>query len=138
MQENRGDAFWGEGTRCLRSAAPARPSTRSAASCCATQTYAMRIWTETTSASACATAVGKISTAIRKPDQIIQPWQFGHGEIKTTCLWLKGLPLLVPTSIAEGREQKCWKMPARASRGKDRSRTYRGIAEAMADQWGRR
>src|SRR6185436_20613766 len=53
--------------------------------------------------------VGLISSRIRKPDQIIQPWQFGHGEVKTTCLWLKGLPKLVPTNVVPGREQKCWK-----------------------------
>ena len=80
--------------------------------------------------------VGVISTRIRKPDQIIQPWQFGHGEVKTTCLWLKGLPKLVPTNVVEGREQRCWKMPPSPDRARERSRTYFGIAEAMADQWG--
>jgi hypothetical protein len=80
--------------------------------------------------------VGKISKAIRKPDQIIQPWQFGHGEVKTTCLWLKGLPPLVPTQIVAGRDQKCWKMPASPDRWKKRSLTYQGIADAMAAQWG--
>ncbi len=80
--------------------------------------------------------VGRISKAIRKPDQIIQPWQFGHGEVKTTCLWLKGLPLLEPTEYDEGREQKCWKQPAHKDRWKRRSRTYVGIAAAMASQWG--
>lgn len=80
--------------------------------------------------------VGRISKAIRLPDQIIQPWQFGHGEVKTTCLWLKGLPLLSPTEVVDGREQKCWKQPAHPDRWKRRSRTYAGIAAAMADQWG--
>ena len=82
--------------------------------------------------------VGRISTAIRKPDQIIQPWQFGHPEVKTTCLWLKGLPLLKPTEVVGGREQRCWKMSPRkgVDRGRERSRTYQGIAEAMAEQWG--
>jgi hypothetical protein len=80
--------------------------------------------------------VSKISTAIRKPDQIIQPWQFGHGETKATCLWLKGLPKLVPTDIVDGREARIHKMPPSADRWKERSRTYQGIADAMAAQWG--
>ncbi len=80
--------------------------------------------------------VSVISTKIRKPDQIIQPWQFGHGETKATCLWLKGLPLLKPTSIVEGREAKVHRMPPSPDRWKERSRTYQGIAEAMAEQWG--
>lgn len=80
--------------------------------------------------------VSIISSKIRKPDQIIQPWQFGHGETKRTCLWLKGLPLLVPTDIVEGREARIHKMSPSANRGKERSRTYVGIAEAMAMQWG--
>ena len=77
-----------------------------------------------------------ISTAIRKPDQIIQPWQFGHGETKATCLWLKGLPPLVPTNIVPGREARIHKMPPSPDRWKARSRTYSGIAAAMASQWG--
>ena len=77
-----------------------------------------------------------ISSKIRKPDQIIQPWQFGHGETKATCLWLKGLPKLVPTNIVEGREQRIHKMPPSPTRWKERSRTYQGIADAMAAQWG--
>lgn len=77
-----------------------------------------------------------ISTKIRKPDQIIQPWQFGHGETKATCLWLKNLPLLKPTNIVEGREGRVWKHPPGPDRWKSRSRTLQGIAEAMADQWG--
>lgn len=79
--------------------------------------------------------VGKISSAIRKPDQIIQPWQFGHGETKATCLWLKNLPLLVPTNIVEGREARVHRMPPSADRWKLRSTTYQGIADAMATQW---
>ena len=79
--------------------------------------------------------IGVISTKIRKPDQIIQPWQFGHGEVKSTCLWLKHLPKLKPTDIVEGREQRIHKMPPSKDRGKERSRTYKGIAKAMADQW---
>jgi site-specific DNA-cytosine methylase len=77
-----------------------------------------------------------ISSHIRKPDQIIQPWQFGHGETKATCLWLKNLPKLVPTNIVEGREQRIFKMPPSQDRGRLRSITYQGIADAMAEQWG--
>ena len=80
--------------------------------------------------------IGIISTRIRKPDQIIQPWQFGCGETKATCLWLKNLPLLKPTKIVDGREGRVWKEPPSAERWKNRSRTYQGIADAMADQWG--
>lgn len=80
--------------------------------------------------------VSIISTRIRKPDQIIQPWQFGHGETKKTCLWLKNLPKLTPTDIVEGREQRVWKMSPSPDRWKERSRTYPGIAAAMAEQWG--
>lgn len=80
--------------------------------------------------------IGIMSTNYRKPDQIIQPWQFGHGETKATCLWLQGLPLLKPTNIVEGREQRIWKMPPSADRAKLRSKTYEGIAKAMANQWG--
>lgn len=79
--------------------------------------------------------VSIISSAIRKPDQIIQPWQFGHGETKATCLWLKNLPPLVPTNIVEGREARVHRMPPGPDRWKERSRTYQGIADAMADQW---
>jgi site-specific DNA-cytosine methylase len=80
--------------------------------------------------------VGKISSAIRKPDQIIHPWQFGHGEAKTTCLWTKGLPALTPTDVVEGRENRIHRMSPGPNRWKERSRTYAGIAQAMADQWG--
>lgn len=80
--------------------------------------------------------IGVISTKIRKPDQIIQPWQFGHGETKATCLWLRGLPLLVPTNIVSGREARIHKMPPSPQRWKERSKTYQGIAAAMAAQWG--
>lgn len=79
--------------------------------------------------------VSIISSAIRKPDQIIQPWQFGHGETKATCLWLKNLPLLQPTSIVDGREARVHKMPPSPDRWKLRSTTYQGIADAMAHQW---
>lgn len=79
--------------------------------------------------------IGIMSRIYRKPDQIIQPWQFGHGETKSTCLWLKNLPLLVPTNIVTGRDQKIWKMPPSKDRAMLRSKTYEGIAKAMADQW---
>ena len=77
-----------------------------------------------------------ISSRIRKPDQIIQPWQFGHGETKATCLWLKNLPTLIPTDVVEGRDARVHKMPPGPDRWKERSRTFRGIGEAMASQWG--
>jgi len=80
--------------------------------------------------------VSIISTKIRKPTQIVQPWQHGHGETKATCLWLKGLPKLVPTDIVEGREARVHKMPPSKDRWKLRSETYSGIAKAMAEQWG--
>jgi site-specific DNA-cytosine methylase len=76
-----------------------------------------------------------ISSKIRKPDQVIQPWQHGHGETKATCLWLKNLPRLTPSNIVEGREQRIWKMPPSADRWKERSRTLSGVAGAMANQW---
>lgn len=79
--------------------------------------------------------VSIISSRIRRPDQIIQPWQFGHGETKATCLWLKNLPRLTPTNIVSGREARIHKMPPSADRWKERSRTYNGIAQAMAEQW---
>lgn len=81
--------------------------------------------------------ISVISTRIRKPDQIIQPWQFGHGETKATCLWLYNLPLLQATNIVEGREAKVHRMPPGPDRWKLRSKTYIGIAQAMADQWGK-
>lgn len=80
--------------------------------------------------------IGVISTFIRKPDQIIQPWMFGHGETKATCLWLKNLPRLKPVNIVEGRVARAHREPPSLDRWKKRSRTYSGIAEAMAEQWG--
>ena len=80
--------------------------------------------------------VGVLSSQWRPPDHYIQPWQFGHGETKKTGLWLHNLPKLVPTNIVEGREQRIWKMGPSPYRGKERSRFYTGIAEAMAEQWG--
>lgn len=80
--------------------------------------------------------IGFLSTAIRKPDQIIQPWQYGHGETKATCLWLRGLPLLTPTKVVKGREARVHRLPPGPDRAKLRSKTYAGIAAAMAAQWG--
>lgn len=80
--------------------------------------------------------VSVISSEIRPADQVIQPWQFGHGETKATCLWLKGLPPLKPTRIVSGRYPRVHLMPPGPDRWKERSRTYEGIAEAMAEQWG--
>jgi site-specific DNA-cytosine methylase len=79
--------------------------------------------------------VSIISSAIREPDQVIQPWQFGHGETKATCLWLKNLPRLRPTHVVEGREPRVHMLPPSPDRWAERSRTYQGIADAMADQW---
>jgi hypothetical protein len=79
--------------------------------------------------------IGVLSSQYRKPDQIIQPWQFGHGEVKATCLWLKGLPLLKPTQIVDGRHPRVHREPPSPMRWKNRSRTYPGIADAMAEQW---
>ena len=78
-----------------------------------------------------------MSTRYAKPNQIIQPWMFGHGETKATCLWIKGLPNLVPTDVVEGREQNIWAMPPSADRTKLRSKTYDGVAKAMVEQWGK-
>jgi hypothetical protein len=80
--------------------------------------------------------VSIISSRIRRPDQIIQPWQFGHGETKATCLWLKNLPLLTATQIVGGRKPVVHMMSPGSNRWKNRSRTYSGIADAMAQQWG--
>ncbi len=79
--------------------------------------------------------VGVISTKIRRPDQIVQPWMFGHGETKATCLWLKNLPKLVPTDVVDGREARVHRMAPGPDRARERSRTYAGIAAGMASQW---
>jgi hypothetical protein len=79
--------------------------------------------------------VSIISSKIRTPDQIIQPWQFGHGETKATCLWLKNLPPLMPTDVVDGRKPVVHRMPPGPDRWKLRSLTYQGIADAMASQW---
>ncbi len=80
--------------------------------------------------------IGILSTVFQKPTQIIQPWQFGHGETKATCLWIRGVRRLVPTQIVDGREAKIHKMAPGPERWRERSRTYPGIAAAMAEQWG--
>lgn len=82
--------------------------------------------------------VSVLSSLWRKPDQTIQPWQFGHGETKATCLWLKGLSPLAPTDIVDGREARVHRMAPGPDRWKERSRTFEGIAAAMAEQWGAR
>lgn len=79
--------------------------------------------------------IGIMSTQYRKPDQIIQPWQYGHGETKATCLWLKNLPNLEPTDIVDGRESRIHKMAPSPDRARLRSMTYTGVANAMAAQW---
>ena len=79
--------------------------------------------------------IGVMSSAFRKPDQVLQPWMFGHPETKATCLWLKGLPLLKPTNIVEGREQRLHFLSPSKDRAKIRSKTFPGIAQAMAAQW---
>ena len=82
--------------------------------------------------------VSVISSAIRPPDQIIQPWQYGHGEVKATCLWLSNLPKLRPTQCVDGREARVHRMPPGPDRWKERSRTFQGVADAMAAQWGQK
>jgi len=80
--------------------------------------------------------IGVMSSRFRKPNQVIQPWMFGHGETKATCLWLRGIPSLTPTDVVEGREQRLHRLPPSPDRWKLRSKTFQGIADAMADQWG--
>ena len=82
--------------------------------------------------------VSIISSRLGPPDQTIQPWMFGHGEVKATCLWLTNLPPLVPTHVVPGREPRVHRMPPGPDRWRERSRTLPGIAAAMASQWGRR
>lgn len=98
--------------------------------------FFMELWKSDIPRVAIENPTGIMSTLFDKPDQIIQPWQFGHGETKATCLWLRGLEKLRPTNIVEGRENRIHRMPPSVDRGKLRSLTYTGIAKAMADQWG--
>lgn len=79
--------------------------------------------------------IGVMSSSFRKPDQVLQPWMFGHGETKATCLWLRNLPKLEPTKIVDGRFQRIHLLPKTKDRAKLRSKTYPGIAKAMAEQW---
>lgn len=81
--------------------------------------------------------IGCMSSVFRKPDQVIQPWMFGHGETKATCLWLKNLAPLTPTKIVQGREQRIFNMPPVKDRWRERSKTFQGVADAMAAQWSR-
>jgi len=80
--------------------------------------------------------ISVMSTIWREPDQIVQPWMFGHGETKATCFWLKGLPKLKPTNVVTGRDDRIRRMPPSPDRAKERSRTYPGMAKAFASQWG--
>lgn len=99
--------------------------------------FVINLWASPIPHFAIENPIGVLSTRIGKPDQIIQPWQFGHGETKATCLWLWNLPKLTPTDVVEGREGRVWKEAPGPDRWKNRSRTLPGIAAAMADQWGR-
>ena len=100
--------------------------------------FAEALWNAPIPRIALENPIGVLSTrsTLGKPTQIIQPWQFGHGETKATCLWLKNLPPLVPTNIVEGREARVHRMPPGPNRWRERSRTFEGIADAMAAQWG--
>jgi hypothetical protein len=98
--------------------------------------FVRRIWDSPAERVAIENPVGKLNTAWRKPDQIIQPWQFGHGETKATCLWLRGLPPLRPTNVVDGREPRVHRMGPGRRRSRLRSLTYQGVADAMAEQWG--
>lgn len=98
--------------------------------------FVKTLWSFPIAKKALENPIGVLPTMWRRPTQIIQPWQFGHGEVKGTCLWLDNLPPLVPTRIVEGREAKVWKEPPSPERKRNRSRTYEGIADAMAEQWG--
>ena len=98
--------------------------------------FVINLWLAPIEKIAIENPVSVLSTQWRKPDQIIQPWMFGQGETKTTCLWLKNLPLLKPTKIVMGREGRVWKEPPSPERWKNRSRTFQGVANAMAEQFG--
>ena len=99
--------------------------------------FFMLLMTSNISKIAIENPIGVLSSRYRKPDQVIQPWQFGHGETKATCLWLKNLPKLESTNVVNGREQRLHLLPPSIDRAKIRSKTYQGIADAMAQQWGR-
>lgn len=95
-----------------------------------------RLWTAPIPLIALENPVSVVSSWITKPTQVIQPWQYGHGETKATCWWLKGLPKLTPTNVVSGREHRVHLMPPGPNRWKERSRTFQGIADAIAHQWG--
>ena len=99
--------------------------------------FFMRLWKASNHIPYCCfeQPISIMSRYFRPPDQIIQPWQFGHGEVKSTCFWLKGLPPLEPTNVVEGREDRVHKMAPGPERARLRSKTYQGIADAMALQW---
>lgn len=97
--------------------------------------FVKAIWAAPIAKVAVENPVGRLSTLWMKPTQIIEPWQHGHGEKKATCLWLRGLPAIVPTKIVSGRKQAVWRMGPSKTRARDRSLTYPGIAAAMAAQW---
>jgi len=98
--------------------------------------FVRRLWDRGPAKCVVENPIGVLSTRWERPSQIIQPWEFGHGETKATCLWIRGCPLLVPTEIVSGRESRIHRMPPSADRGLLRSITYAGIARAMARQWG--
>ena len=100
--------------------------------------FVERLWTAPMPRIAIENPVGVLSTRsqLGKPAQIVQPWMFGHGEVKATCLWLKNLPPLVPTDMVGGRQARVHRMSPGPDRWKERSRTLPGIAQAMAEQWG--
>ncbi len=98
--------------------------------------FFLRLWNAPIKKKCLEHPISILSTWFRRPDQILQPWQFGHGEVKATCLFLKNLPPLRPTNIVEGRHARVHREPPSPERWKNRSRTYAGVAEAMAEQWG--
>ena len=98
--------------------------------------FVLTLWSAPIARIALENPIGILSSVWMKPDQIIQPWMFGHPETKATCLWLRRLPQLHPTIVLEERNDVCHYTPDRKSRSKDRSRTLPGVASAMADQWG--
>ena len=97
--------------------------------------FVMQLWAAPVERVALENPISILSSRWRRPDQILQPWMFGHGETKATCLWLRGLPKLNPTQIVEGRTPRVHFAPPSEDRWKERSRTYPGIAAAMAEQW---